>query len=137
MHEVCTITGPNGQEYTAGGASVHGKNITGYTAVGRRGLELTTWHEKTMLSGRSEVIETYRPTFNYDGGCVIVWQLRKNRWIIGYALGEKGMLFRGELYTGEDVDEVHEAARNVASYWMAIDADDAERDSVDNGDDAS
>ena len=83
-----------GHTFAALGASVQGRHVTGYTGLQRRDSFLSTWCGRTMLACRSEVVEEY-----HDGPVVLMFRLTKGRYIVGYALGEKGMLFRGELVT--------------------------------------
>src|SRR5438874_891719 len=84
-----------GRRFAALGATVQGRHVTGYTGLTTGDIFLTTWCGKTMLASRSEVIEEYR-----DGSLALLFRLTKGRFVSGYALGEKGMLFRGELLTG-------------------------------------
>lgn len=79
----------DGREFRALGASVAGRHVTGYTRLGTGDIALTTWCGKTMLACRSEVIEEY-----HDGSLALVFRLTRGRFVVGYALGEHGMVFR-------------------------------------------
>lgn len=111
-----------GRCFTALGASVVGRHVTGYTNVKTGDNSLTTWCGRTMLACRSEVVEEYR-----DGSLALMFRLTRGRFIVGYALGDKGMLFRGELITDSTDDEAGRAARELADYFAEIDADDESR----------
>src|SRR3954447_1414658 len=82
----------DGGVFAAFGASVHGHNITAYTGECEGRLVLKTWCGKVMLASRSEVVREF-----IDGSLAIVFRLTGGRFIVGYALGEEGMIFRGEL----------------------------------------
>ena len=53
-----------------------------------------------------------------------MFRLTQRRFIVGYALGEDGMLFRGELLTDCDEDRARHEALELAEYWSEIDAED-------------
>ena len=110
-----------GQEYTALGSSVVGRNITGYTKEDRNGITLTTWCGKTMLDCRNEIVERY-----WTGSLALVFRLVRDRFIIGYALGENGMLFRGELIDDCTDDEARRQAAYLAQFFGDLDAEDEE-----------
>src|SRR5947209_3011107 len=101
-----------GREFAALGATVNGRHLTAYTKVRDGYLTLGSWCGKTMLACRSEIAETFN-----EGSCVIIFSLTKNRFIVGYALAEDGMLFRGELLTGCTLEEAWQAAVRVADYF--------------------
>lgn len=63
-----------GQEFTALGASVVGRNITGYTKEDRYGITLTTWCGKTMLDCRCEIVERY-----WSGSLALMFCLPRGR----------------------------------------------------------
>jgi hypothetical protein len=111
-----------GRCFAALGASVVGRQVTGYTGQKFRDIYLTTWCGKTMLFCRSEVVEEYR-----DGSLVILFRLTKGRFVVGYALGDKGMLFRGELVTDCTDDEAKRIARQIADHFAELDAEDERR----------
>ena len=81
-----------GQVFAAFGSSVIGHNVTGYTRNRKGSISLTRWDGSTMLDCRSEVIRQFR-----DGSIALMFRLTNGRFIVGYALGDDGMLFRGEL----------------------------------------
>lgn len=108
-----------GHTFAALGASVHGRHVTGYTSLQRRDIFLTTWCGKTMLACRSEVIEEY-----HDGALVLLFRLTQGRFIVGYALGERGMLFRGELLSDCTDDEARRTAQQIAEHFADLDAQD-------------
>jgi hypothetical protein len=108
-----------GRQFRAGGASVIGRALTGYTRLVRGDIHLTTWGGRTTLACRSEVVEEYR-----DGALALLFRLTHGRFVAGYALGENGMLFRGELVTGGSAAEAQEEARRAARYWGERDAED-------------
>src|SRR5947209_8417344 len=82
----------SGRVYAALGAGVNGHNVTGYTRSRSGSIDLTRWDGGTMLACRSEVVRGFS-----DGAVALVFRLTNGRHIIGYALGDDGMLFRGEL----------------------------------------
>lgn len=108
-----------GRTFAALGASVVGRHVTGYTALKTGDIFLTTWCGKTMLACRSEVVEEYR-----DGSVALLFRLNKGRFVAGYALAEKGMLFRGELLTDCTDDEARKTARRIADHFAELDAAD-------------
>ncbi len=111
-----------GRCFAALGASVVGRQVTAYTGLGTGDLFLTTWCGKTMLACRSEVVEEYR-----DGSLSLMFRLARGRFVVGYALGDKGMLFRGELLPGHTDEEARAVARQLADYWAERDAEDESR----------
>jgi hypothetical protein len=108
-----------GQVFAAFGAGVYGHNITGYTHQHNGRITLTRWDGSTMLACRSEIVE------DHDGSIALVFRLTRGRYVIGYALGGDGMLFRGELLTACDDDRARHEALELADYWSEIDAEDA------------
>jgi hypothetical protein len=108
-----------GRCFAALGASVVGRQVTGYTGLGTGDIYLTTWCGKTMLSSRSEVVEEYR-----DGSLAMMFRLARGRFVVGYALGDKGMLFRGELVTDCTDDEARRSARQIADHFAELDTED-------------
>ncbi len=89
-----------GREYSALGATVQGRHVTGYTKLVDGEIQLSTWCGKTTLASRSEAVERF-----WSGTLALIFRLPRGRFIVGYALGDDGMLFRGELLTDSDVDE--------------------------------
>ncbi len=110
-----------GRDFVALGASVIGRSITGYTKEERNGICLTTWCGKTMLGSRSEIVERY-----WEGAVALVFRLPRGRFIVGYALGEDGMLFRGELIDNSTDDDARHHARSLADHFAELDAEDEE-----------
>jgi hypothetical protein len=74
-----------------------------------------------MMARRSEVVATY-----WDGSLALVFRLPHGRFIAGYALGDDGMLFRGELLDTGTTEEAKAAALENANYWIERDAEDEE-----------
>lgn len=105
-------------EFHALGASVIGTRITGYTHKDKF-VTLKTWCGKTMLDCRCEVVER-----SWNGTVVLLFRLTNRRFIVGYALAESGMLFRGELLTDFDDDDAKRYAKNIADEFANIDAED-------------
>jgi hypothetical protein len=105
--------------FAAFGASVNGRNVTGYTRHRNGSISLARWDGSTMLDCRSEILRQFP-----DGSIVLVFRLTHGRFIVGYALGDNGMLFRGELLTGCDCDRARHEAFTLADYWSGIDTED-------------
>lgn len=110
-----------GREFSALGASVVGRHITGYTKLVNDRIQLWTWCGKTMLSCRSEVVEQF-----WSGSLALLFRLPRGRFIVGYALAEDGMLFRGELIDGCDDGEARHRAMMISDCFAQLDADDEE-----------
>lgn len=110
-----------GREFAALGATVVGRNITGYTKQDRFGIRLTTWCGKTMLDCRCEIVERY-----WTGSLALMFRLPRGRFIIGYALGESGMLFRGEFIDDCTEDEARRQSAYLAEFFADLDAQDEE-----------
>jgi hypothetical protein len=109
----------DGRVFAAFGASVYGRNLTGYTRLRNRSVRLTRWDGTTMLNCRSEVIRQF-----HDGSIALIFRLTNDRFIVGYALGDDGMLFRGELLSDCDLDRARHEAFTLADYWSGIDTED-------------
>jgi hypothetical protein len=122
--EVGIIT-HDGHVFAALGSSVNGRNVTGYTRQRHGLISLTRWDGETMLACRSEIVREY-----HDGSLAMMFRLTNGRFLIGFALGNDGMLFRGELITGCDIDRARHDALELADYWSEIDAE----DEADDGD---
>jgi hypothetical protein len=114
------IVSHEGREFAALGATVHGRDITAYTKLADGNIVLTTWCGKIMLDCRHEVVRRHR-----DGSLILLYRLTNGRFIVGYALGDSGMLFRGELLTGSTDDEARRAAVYISNFFAAFDAEDA------------
>ena len=111
-----------GRCFAALGASVVGRQVTGYTGLGTGDIYLTTWCGKTILCCRSEVVEEYN-----DGSLAMMFRLAQGRFVVGYALGDTGMLFRGELVIDCTDDEARRSARQIADHFAELDAEDERR----------
>lgn len=107
-----------GREFAALGASVVGRQVTGYTKLIRGELRLTTWCGRTMLECRSKVVERY-----WDGSLAVMFRLANGRYILGYALSESGMLFRGELVDNCTDDDARRHAAYLSQFFGDIDAE--------------
>jgi len=55
-----------------------------------------------------------------------MFRLPRGRFIVGYALADNGMLFRGELLTDCDEDEARRHALMVSECFAQLDAEDEE-----------
>ncbi len=109
----------DGHTYAAFGATVNGHNVTAYTRSRHGRIALTRWDGSTMLACRCEVIRRF-----HDGTLALVFSLTHGRFLVGYALGDDGMLFRGELLIGCDDNRARQEALALADYWSEIDAED-------------
>ncbi len=108
-----------GREFSALGATVVGRHVTGYTKIVHADIALQTWCGQTMLACRSEVVERY-----WSGSLALIFRLTRSRFIVGYALAEDGMLFRGELIDDCTDDEARDTARQLADQFAELDAED-------------
>lgn len=108
-----------GRTFAALGASVQGRSLTAYTGLQTGDIFLTTWCGKTMMVCRSEIVEEY-----HDGSLVLLFRLAKGRFVVGYALGERGMLFRGELVADCTDDEARRTARQIAEHFSEFNVQD-------------
>jgi hypothetical protein len=109
----------DGHSFAAFGSSVNGHNVTGNTRLRNGQIALTRWDGSTMLGCRSEVIHQF-----WDGSLALMFCLTNGRYIVGYALGDDGMLFRGELLTDCSDDRARHEALALAEYWSQIDTED-------------
>ncbi len=113
--EVCTVT-HEGREFSAWGASHHGRHVTAYWSDNG----LTSWDGKrVLLACRQKTVKTYRVNEWGDEGSAVVFKLRKGRYIIGYAL-DAG-LFRGQLEEHDTEESAAYSAREEARIWMERD----------------
>lgn len=110
-----------GREFSALGATVQGRHITGYTKLVDGEIHLSTWCGKTTLSSRCEVVERF-----WSDTLALMFRLPKSRFIVGYALGDDGMLFRGELLKGCDEDDARRHAVMISDCFAQLDAEDEE-----------
>jgi hypothetical protein len=113
------IVSHDGREFAALGATVRGRDITAYTKLAGHRIVLTTWAGKIMLACRCEVVRRHR-----GGPVVLVFRLTRRRFVVGYALGDSGMLFRGELLTDSTDDEARRAAVYISNLCAAFDNED-------------
>ena len=110
-----------GQEFAAYGATICGREITGYLRYKRGHFWLTTWAGGTTLDCRSEVIERF-----WNGSLALMFRLPRGKYIVGYALGSDGMLFRGELLDHCSEHEARRHALTLSDNWAEVDAEDEE-----------
>jgi hypothetical protein len=115
------IISHEGKDFAAIGASVVGRSLTAYTKSTDGEIHLTSWCGKTILACRSEVVQRYA-----DSSLTLMFRLTSNRFIVGYALADNGMLFRGELLINSDEDDARYLARQLADHFAQLDADDEE-----------
>jgi hypothetical protein len=108
-----------GHVFAAFGSSVNGHNVTGYTRRRNGSISLARWDGSTMLACRSEILRQFP-----DGSIAVMFRLTNGRFIVGYALGDDGMLFRGELLSDCDLDRARHEAFTLADYWSGIDTED-------------
>ena len=108
-----------GHEFSALGATVQGHSITGYTKLVDGEIQLSTWCGQTMLATRCVIVQRF-----WSGSLALMFRLHKSRFIVGYALGDDGMLFRGELLSNCDEDEARRHALMVAECFAQLDAED-------------
>lgn len=111
-----------GRDFAALGATVVGRSVTGYTRMDNGEIELTTWCGQTMLACRSEIVERFA-----DDTLTLMFRLPSHRFIVGYALADSGMLFRGELLSDCDENHARSIARQLADQFAELDAEDEER----------
>lgn len=110
-----------GREFSALGATVQGRHITGYTKLVDGETHLSTWCGKSMLATRSVVVEQF-----WSGTLALMFRLPRGRFIVGYALGDDGMLFRGELLTNCHDNEARRHALMISECFAQLDAEDEE-----------
>ena len=107
------------RSYAAFGSSICGRNVTGYTRLRNGQVALTRWDGSTMLDCRCQVIRQF-----WDGSIALMFRLTHGRFLIGYALGDDGMLFRGEFLTDCSDERARHEALALAEYWSQIDQED-------------
>ncbi len=115
-------------EFSALGATVQGRSITGYTKLAEGGIHLSTWCGQTMLASRCVIVQRFR-----SGSLALMFRLPKSRFIVGYSLGEE-MIFRGELLSDCDEDEARRHALMVAECFVQLDAEDDEASNAEQAD---
>jgi hypothetical protein len=111
-----------GREFSALGATVQGRSITGYTKDIDGDIHLNSWCGKTTLASRSEIVERF-----WSGSLALMFRLPRARFIVGYALGDEGMLFRGELLTNCDENDARRHALMISDCFGQLDAEDEEQ----------
>lgn len=110
-----------GREFSALGATVQSRSITGYTKSVGKHIHLTSWCGTTTLAARCEVVERF-----WSGSLALMFRLPRGRFIVGYALGENGMLFRGEMLIDCDEDEARCHALMISVCFAQLDTEDEE-----------
>ena len=110
-----------GREFSALGATVQGRSITGYTKLVDGEIQLSSWNGQTTLASRSEIVERF-----WSGSLALMFRLARGKFIVGYALADDGMLFRGELLTNVDDDEARRHALMISDCFSQLDAEDEE-----------
>jgi hypothetical protein len=110
-----------GREFSALGATVQGRSIAGYTKSLGNHIHLKSWCGKTTLASRCEIVEQF-----WSGSLALLFRLPRGMFIVGYALGDDGMLFRGELLTDCDEDDARRHALMISDCFSDLDADDEE-----------
>lgn len=111
-----------GREVSALGATIQGRHTTGYTKLVDGDVHLSTWCGKSMLASRSEVIQRF-----WSGSLALMFRLPRGRFIVGYALGEDGMLFRGELLTNCDQEDARRHALMISDCFAQLDVENEEQ----------
>lgn len=110
-----------GREFSALGATVQGRSITGYTKLVDGEIQLSSWNGQTTLASRSEIVERF-----WSGSLALMFRLARGKFIVGYALADDAMLFRGELLTNVDDDEARRHALMISDCFSQLDAEDEE-----------
>ena len=110
-----------GREWSALGATVQGRSITGNTKLVDGEIQLSSWNGQTTLASRSEIVERF-----WSGSLALMFRLARGKFIVGYALSDDGMLFRGELLTNVDDDEARRHALMISDCFSQLDAEDEE-----------
>jgi hypothetical protein len=111
----------DGHEFAAYGATVCGRHVTAYLKYKCGHFWLTTWSGTTMLQCRSEIVDRY-----WNNGLSLMFRLSRGRFIVGYALGDDGMLFRGELVDRCTDDDARRHARKLSDDFAELDDEDEE-----------
>ena len=108
-----------GHEFSALGATVQGHSISGYTKLVDGEIHLSTWCGQTMLASRCVIVERF-----WSGTLALMFRLPLGRFIVGYALGDDGMLFRGELLINSNEADARRHALMVSDCFAQLDAED-------------
>jgi hypothetical protein len=109
----------DGHEYAAFGKTIRGREITAYLKYKKNHFWLSTWAGGAILNCRSEVVERF-----WNGALPLMFRLPHNRFIVGYALGDDEMLFRGELIDNCTDDDARRHALQPSENWAELDAED-------------
>ncbi len=109
----------NGRTFAAFGSSVNGRHVTAYTRKRHGQISLTRWDGSSLFGSRTNTVREFS-----DGSLAVVFRLTHGWFVVGYALGDDGMLFRGELLTDSDDYDARREAIAIAEHWMEIDAED-------------
>ena len=96
--------------------AVAGTDISAYTRLRHGKIGLSTWGGQTLIEGRSEIVERFS-----DGYLALIFRLGHGRFLAGYALGDDGMLFRGELL--EDTEAQARWTARITSNELAAQDD--------------
>ena len=110
-----------GRDFSALGATVQDRSITGYTKLVDVEIQLSSWNGQTTLASRSEIVERF-----WSGTLALMFRLARGKFIVGYALSDDGMLFRGELLLNCDEDEACCHALMISDCFSQLDAEDKE-----------
>lgn len=117
----------NGQTFVSGGASTHGPHIVAYTKGNDRKRQLdalTGWQGNVILQTRCEILEMYWSE-SWGKTFVVLFRLPHGRFIVGYALGLDGCLFRGELMPhGTTEEDARHDAVEISRQFMERDTED-------------
>ncbi|HVX12173.1 MAG TPA: hypothetical protein VHC22_13410 [Pirellulales bacterium] len=112
-----------GHEFSALGATVQRRHLTAYTRRINGQIVLTTWCGQVILACRSEVVERF-----WSDAFAILFRLTKGRFVVGYCLGDEGMLFRGELLSDCTDEEARRSAIQISETFAELDAEDESAD---------
>ena len=110
-----------GRDFSALGATVQDRSITGYTKLVDGEIQLSSWNGQTTLASRSQIVERF-----WSGSLALMFRLALGKFIVGYALADDGMLFRGELLTNVDDDEARRHDLMISDYFSQLNAEDEE-----------
>jgi hypothetical protein len=72
-----------------------------------------------MLACRSEIVERF-----WSDTLALIFRLPRGRFIVGYALRDSGMLFRGELLVGVTDEEARQNACQISERFAELDDED-------------
>ena len=109
----------DGHVFAAFGSSINGRHVTAYTRKKNGQITLTRWDGTSLFGSRTITVREY-----HDGSLTLMFRLTHRRFIVGFALGDDGMLFRGELVTHCDEDDARREALTISEHWIEIDSED-------------